>query len=154
MNVSTVWWNVCLHNGFRQTLEIRPRRSGLAFFILIAVACALLALSIADLAPAWRWFLLALVLVVAVARAHAHLGSASVGRVRRAVLTADGRWRVTTASEVVTESALVSCWGSSLGPVIALQWQCADGRRRAAWLFRSQLSAPSWRRLRVRLRLT
>lgn len=154
MSASTGWWSGCLHNGFLETVEIRPGRSGLALFTLIALACALLAPSIADLAPRWRWLLGAFACIVAVARAHADLGSASVGRVQRAVLTGDGRWHVTAGSGVVTESRLVSVWGSALGPVIALQWHCADGRRRAAWLFRPALSARSWRRLRVRLRLT
>jgi hypothetical protein len=155
MSSSVASWSACLPNGFLEAIEIRPRADGAAAaFFLLTVSCALGAIGLADLS--WRCRVSAAVatLVVAGAQSARQLRTHSPWRVRRAVLGADGHWQIFPGRGAVTNGRLSRAWGVSLGPVIGLEWSCADGRRRQAWLTKRDLPGEAWRRLRVRLRLT
>ena len=45
----------------------------------------------------------------------------------RAILQPDGRWRLHAGLADSVAAQLVAGWGASLGPVIALEWECDDG---------------------------
>lgn len=74
-------------------------------------------------------------------------------RLRRAVLGPDGIWQLFLASGGPRQGQLVRAWGRSAGPFIGLQWRIASGRKISAWLIRPEVAGPTWRRLRVRLRM-
>ncbi len=148
-------WSACLRNGFLEAIELRPRpaRAVLAFG-LIVVACALAAVAGADVPWSWKAPIALAVVVLAGVEMSAHLGTRSGRRIAAAILGADGQWQLLTASGQAVSARLLHSWGASLGPVIALDWRCADGRCRQASLLHRDIPEQTWRRLRARLRLT
>ncbi len=140
-------------NGFLEALEIRPGAGSVAAVLgLFAVVAALAGIGAAEL-PMPGKFVAALVTAIAAGlELRLHVGARARRRITRAVLAADGQWQVFPADGPQVRGHLSRHWGASVGPVIALEWQCEDGRCRQAWLVRPQLPADTWRRLRVRLR--
>jgi hypothetical protein len=142
-----------LANGFLEFVEVRPRADrGLQFTAVVTGPSALLSWWVADVA-ATPWPLgVALPALAAAALLHLLL----VRRRRqptRALLLPDGSWRLSGADGEPVPARLHSAWGRAGGPVIALEWVCADGARRSAWLLRRDVPGPGWRRLRARLRI-
>ncbi len=148
-------WNACLRNGFLEAIELRPRpaRAVLAFG-LIVIACALAAVAGADLPWSWKAPTALAVVGLASVEMSVHLGTRNGRRIAAAILGADGQWQLLTASGQTVSARLLRSWGVSLGPVLALEWRCVDGRCRQAWLLHRDIPEQTWRRLRVRLRLT
>ena len=141
-------------NPFREVIEIRPRPDrGLLVFALLLGCGACLAVYQAELSPMWKAPLALAICWSTVDGLRRRLWPTGSHYVARAVLLTDGRWTVFAASAEPVSARLCGAWGASLGPVIALEWRCGDGRRRQAWLLQGDLPAPAWRRLRVRLRL-
>ena len=144
-----------MHNGFLEVIEIRPRPDrGLRWFIVLLGCGAGLSLLLAGVAQAWK----AVGLVAAAGMAFCGISRRLPPRgshyVARAVLLPDGRWTIFSGDSDPMNARLLYAWGARLGPVIALEWRCDDGRLRQAWLLERDLPRPTWRRLRVRLSLS
>lgn len=143
-----------MSNGFREVIEIRPKPGrALSFVAVVLVSGGLVSLCIADIPSRWQ-VVAALALVAAAAmEARSFTTPASRWRTVRATLLPDGSWRVSDRLADPVAAQLSRVWGASLGPVMALEWDCEDGIARRAWLFRPDVPARDWRRLRARLRL-
>ena len=142
-------------NRFREAIEIRPRHDrGLLVFGFILAAGVSLSLRLADIPPCWQAIAALAALGSAFAWIRRRVSSRGSHYVARAVLLADDRWTIFGGSGAPVSARLCAAWGVALGPVLALEWRCTDGRRRQAWLLQWDLSPTVWRRLRVRLRLT
>lgn len=154
MRASIAWWGAFSVNRFLEPVEIRSRPAR----TLVPYASALALLGVwaagrSDLPGLARLALtLAIGLRLAVA-AWRHSPPANRDRVERAVLRPDGSWQLLAGAGDLVGARLVHAWGTSTGPVVGLEWQCDDGRRRRTWITRHDLSARSWRRLRARLRM-
>jgi hypothetical protein len=72
---------------------------------------------------------------------------------QRAVLSPAGQWRLTYANGSAVPARLVHSWGTTVGPILALEWLTESGRIERVWLMRGQLPEATWRRLRARLHL-
>jgi hypothetical protein len=140
-----------LGNGFREIVEIAPRRErGLAGTLLVAAGgggAVLLAELPGNLIAAG----LLVALVGMLIRLRAEHARPSL---RRAVLLPDGSWQLCFGTAPPVPASLRRAWGDSLGPIIALEWVCHDGSRQRAWLRSRALHGAVRRRLRVRLRLS
>lgn len=139
--------------GFLEIIELRPRVDrGLHVLAFLLAPAAVAAAWLADPATLPGGLRAAVLLAGA-----AGLGAAAWHRrrawPRRAVLLPDGQWRLGGDGAAVVPARLARCWGAGAGPLIGLEWACADGGRRSAWLLRADTDARTWRRLRVRLRL-
>ncbi len=140
---------------FREAIEVRPRpQRGLLVFGLILAGGASFSVQLARLPVAWVTAGILVILGASGAGLAGHLGLFGDAWVARAVLRPDGRWSIFTGRGGPIEARLLRSWGESLGPVIGLEWACADNKHRRGWLLVGDLSAPVWRRLRVRLRLS
>lgn len=145
-----MWLCAMSSAGFCEPIELRPHELwpligwGLLLGLLAAASIA-----VSELAT--RWKLAGLVATLM----GISLGLRRCGgrRLERAVLYADGSWRLFPAHGEATEAQLVRAWGWTAGPVIALEWRTAAGVHWRTWLLRATVDARSWRRLRVRLRL-
>lgn len=138
-------------NGFREILELRPRRPHQLIACLIPGGGALLGVTLAALPPVVTALALAGVIAAVALAAHDVLHGP---RVTHARLAPDGRWMLDLHGvREPVPARLMRAWGESRGPLIGLQWQCTDARWRAAWLPARSLPGQARRRLRVRLRL-
>jgi hypothetical protein len=143
-----------LANRFREAIEIQPRPGrGWCFFALTLACSAALSVAVADIPGLLRVLAVIVIVVSALADTYHRVSPEGSHYVARAVLLADGRWTVFGRGGEPISARLSGAWGVAWGPVIALEWQCDDGRRRRAWLLRRDLPRPVWRRLRVRLGL-
>lgn len=140
-------------NGFQEmvTLGAEARREQLLVVLVLAAACGL-AIAIADLSPAVRTGVAAAALARLIFQLW-RLSPRAPGHVIRVMWLPGGSWRLETGCGTVG-ARLMHAWGRSLGPLIALEWLCDDGRRRRAWLWQHRCPKPQWRRLRVQLRMT
>lgn len=109
----------------------------------------MVAVATAELPPGWR----APGLVWAGLAGAAALRAERGRGVRRALLGQDGAWTLVPRDGGRVAALLVRAWGTSLGPVMGLEWRCADGRLWHAWITPRDARGAHWRRLRVRLRL-
>ena len=73
--------------------------------------------------------------------------------VARALLWPSGNWQLELGRALLVEARLCRCWGDLHGPVMGLEWACADGQLCQAWLTPLDMPPSSWRRLRARLAL-
>lgn len=139
--------------GFLEVIELRPRVDrGLHILGFVLAPAALASAWLADPATVPGALRTGLLLLGACG-----LGVAGWRRrrawPRRAVLLPDGQWRLGVAGVEMVVARLTRCWGAGEGPLVALEWACADGVRRSAWVWRTDTDPRTWRRLRVRLRL-
>lgn len=150
---SFAWWRRWWVNGFLEmvTVSAEAGREQLLVVLALAVACGL-AIAIADLPPAARTGVATAVLVRLVLQLRG-MWPGAAEQVIRVMCLPGGSWRLETGSGTVG-AQLLHAWGRSLGPLIALEWRCDDGRRRRAWLWRHRCPQSQWRRLRVQLRMT
>lgn len=140
-------------NGFLEGLELRPRAArGVQFTALALAPAVLVAWVLADTAAA-PWPLRTLPLGLAAVALGLELFAGRRRHPARAVLLQDGSWRIDDGRGGTVAARLRRAWGRAAGPVIALEWDCADGQRRRAWCLRRDAPGPAWRRLRVRLRI-
>lgn len=116
--------------------------------LALGVGCSIV---LADVPAAWKALGVASVVVSALADICDRVSPKGSHYVARAMLLPDGRWRLFGPATHPMNALLSSAWGIALGPIIALEWDCDDGRRRQAWLLRRDLPPTTWRRLRVRL---
>lgn len=136
--------------GFLEAIELRAESALFPLlFSIPAVLAALGAVMVADLPPSVRYGMFVMILVMSVLERRRHSAGMAV---ERAVLGADGAWRVYGVTGAAMRARLTRSWGASGGPVIALEWACEGGAHRRAWFMRRQVDSRSWRRLRVRLR--
>lgn len=134
-------------------MELRPQADrGLQFAAAAVVPSVLAAWILADVAAVPRP-IGAVPLGLAAASLAAFLAGRGDRQPGRATLLPDGSWRLVGGGGRTVAARLHRAWGASGGPVIALEWACADGVRRRAWLLRRDVPGPGWRRLRVRLRI-
>lgn len=150
---STRWSPSFLPHRFAEALELHPRVSR----VLLAYGTVLLALVVtalyrADLPTAWKAGALAVALAT-IGRDAWRYRSGGPGAVYRVVVSADGSWRIELREGQPLEAQLLRAWGATRGPVIGLEWRCADGVRYRTWITRWDMPSASWRRLRVRLAL-
>ena len=142
-------------NRFREVIEIRPRPDcGLLFFGLVLASGACLSVHLADISYVCKAVAALAIGWLTFDGFRTRLSPTGSRHVARAVLLPDSRWTVFAGGAEPTRAYLCSVWGVALGPVIALEWRCEDGRRRQAWLLQCDFPGPVWRRLRVRLRLS
>lgn len=140
-------------NGFLEAVELRPQADrGLQFAAAAVVPAVLAAWALADVAAAPRP-LGAVPLALAAVSLAGFLAGRRDRQPERATLLPDGSWRLVADGGRTLPARLHRAWGASGGPVIALEWACADGVRRRAWLLRRDVPGPGWRRLRARLRI-
>jgi hypothetical protein len=142
-------------NGLLETLDITttPGDGLLAYGAVLALA-AFASIAIADLPGATKLALATVTGVLLWRGLPLELGPGHAAHVKRAVLWRDGSWQIFGSDGGPVTARLLHSWGASFGPVIGIEWQCADGVRRRAWVSRAAVSGTSWRRLRVRLRLS
>jgi hypothetical protein len=144
-----------LRNGFREAIEVRPRPDGVLLWFVAALGCAAgISVGLADVPPAWKAGALLVVGAMALGNICRRRDTRSDHYVARAVLFPDGDWTIFCGNVELMDACLGSAWGTRLGPVVALEWRCDDGRRRQAWLLKQDLGPLVWRRLRVRLSLS
>lgn len=153
MRTSTASWSASLANGFLEPICLPLQRRAPCLFAAVMLTAALAAVALSALAPGVKALAVAFVALVAGVEWRGSRSGRGSHRAGAAWLGADGRWRIGTEPGTWTEARLVRCWGTTLGPVMALQWVLADGGVRRAWLLKGTASARVWRRLRVRLRM-
>jgi hypothetical protein len=139
-------------SGFSELIEVRPvaARVWVAYGLGTALFAAA-AVRVADVAEPGASLLVQLVGAgVAGCCWYRTCGPACV---LRAVLRPDGSWHLFGKSGRPQKARLLRAWGRSGGAVIGLQWRNESGRCASAWLLRRDLPQPTWRRLRVRLRM-
>jgi hypothetical protein len=135
-------------------MEIRPRPDRGLRGIAVALACsATVSVLLADIPGFWKALAATAIAISAFDSIHRRMSIRGSHYVARAVLQADGQWMLCCGGTDPIGARLSHAWGVTSGPVIALEWQCDDGRRRQVWLLRRDLPRPVWRRLRVRLGL-
>jgi hypothetical protein len=140
-----------LGNGFREIVEIAPRRRcGLVGTSLLAIGASGAAL-LSELSGRLTAVALLLALLGVLARLRARRARTPL---TRAMLLPDGRWQLCFGSAPAVPARLTSAWGESLGPLIALEWVSQDGTRHSTWLLARELHDAVRRRLRARLRLS
>lgn len=140
-------------NGFLEPIRLHPRPRGLWLFTVFTVTAALMAVAVTALTLPVKALVAAAVLLMVVVQWRGRLWSGRGCEVCAALSGADGRWRIGVVSGAWIDARLLRCWGTALGPVIALQWVDVDGRSHHAWLLKREATAQVWRRLRVRLRM-
>jgi hypothetical protein len=139
-----------LANGFLEPLQIPAGWKTAACCLAVVAVAALGALLLADLGPLVRAFGCIWILAM-VASAVRDLWSLRAAGVLE--LDAGGHWHFRTATGAC-RAGLRGHWGSHFGPLMGIEWRCDDGQCVRLWLSRLDLPATSWRRLRVRLRVT
>lgn len=135
-------------NGFLEPICLPLQRRAPRLFAAVMLTAVLAAVALSALAPGVKVLAVAFVTLVAGVEWQgwrSGRGSAWLG--------ADECWRIGAEPGTGMEARLVRCWGTTLGPVMALQWVLADGGVRHAWLLKGTTSARVWRHLRVRLRM-
>lgn len=107
------------------------------------------ALTHAALHPGWK---LALAAGAALGLLSGPWRGAGAQGVALALWLPGGQWQLCTGTgPAALPASLRRSWGERHGPVLALEWACADGRARRAWLTRLDMPPRTWRRLRARL---
>jgi len=148
-----VSWSNCLNNGFLQAVSLHPRAASEWLLILVAAAAACaLAIMLVDIPPGARVAVACVAVLRLAWELWRRLRPAGGGHVLRLEWLPGGGWRLETVAGPVP-AGLVHAWGRHAGPLIVMDWLCADGRRREAWLWRHRCPPVAWRRLRVHLRL-
>ncbi len=140
-------------NGYLISLELRPGQPGwalrgefclLSLGLLIAIGFA----AFGEREQTFKWLALVMVLPLGYWQVFRNQSA----HVSRAILGADGRWRIWIGSKSTGLPAdLTGAW--FCGSWAALRWRGTAGQAYVAWLRAQDCSASDWRRLRVRLRL-